>query len=1064
MRLIAIITAVLLAFLGNAQVDPNSNKQLVFKQISHPFMPAITSQFFYFTNDGLIWFSTAKGLTSFDGAESVYYSNSDQSNKYLLTSIKTMAEDKYKNLYIGTAKKVVYFNRRDQTFTELPYTFSDTKKQRDYGAEDIYIDEKGTVYIGSIYSGLFIYDPLEKKMMHLNQDMSKPDNWGDIRLNSVSAISAHATDSNRLWLGTYNGIYIFDKLSLKFTKNFYLTNPGVYKYGGAIKKYFDVQHMEVTDDSTIWFNSYTGGFCRYNTHTGNVKIFLHDLFEKGDQWRGPIISNFSRIDSIHFLLSVFDPHPILFNARTETMNYVPIITNELYDRARYTVNDKSGNTWIFNKGRLYATMPEYLRLRNVLIQRFQVNSNRHNLMNGIYFDTAQKNYIVSGRMMDGLPVLDENFNYSKAIAGPRVSDNSFLRNYLYADHITRDAKGRFWTTDHQVCIMGPGEKKLTRIDNRYPALSWMLKRKFDYILSDKEGNVWLREFSNGNLFRINYLSLLVDTVRLPTFNPSAFYEISDYSLGYDSMRHWIYSSKRTGIVRYDIREKEITIIPEHAIFGSVKKQDSNAKFLTGDNGNIWILIQHYGLRLIDPESFTCIDSIAFGQKGLLNNACIDVKYGGKNKLLLKSRDGIIVYDYVKQRSVIFNNQNGYSSSLSGNFVCCNNTLFVSQAGYIEYYDLANFDRFYFKVRPFLNALSVNSVNVFTRSSHDSVATIKLKWKQNNLSFNFSAVEYYFPERIEYAYRLDGFDKEWQYTNSMNRKINYTRLKPGQYTFRLMAQLEGGNWDMKPVEYIIVISPAFWQTNLFRVVILVIIFGFFYLLYKNRIIAIRKQESRRTTHEREMMELEAKALRSQMNPHFVFNSLNSIKSLINKKENDKAAGYLTTFSKLIRSLFQNSDKREVSLKEELETCQLYTQLEQMRFGDKVEFVFDIDDAIDLKDFKVPALILQPFIENAIWHGLIPKETGGKVTVTVKYDNGSIQCIIDDDGIGREKSKQFKPNYDSTYQSKGIGLTQSRLELDKLLNEREDHIDIIDKVDEDGKPNGTKVIISFKENRN
>ena len=216
--------------------------------------------------------------------------------------------------------------------------------------------------------------------------------------------------------------------------------------------------------------------------------------------------------------------------------------------------------------------------------------------------------------------------------------------------------------------------------------------------------------------------------------------------------------------------------------------------------------------------------------------------------------------------------------------------------------------------------------------------------------------------------------------------------------------------------------------------------------------------------KELLELEARALRAQMNPHFIFNSMNSIKSLINKNENETAANYLTTFSKLIRSLFQNSDKREVSLKEELETCQLYTQLEKMRFGDKVEFVFDIDESIDLKDFKVPALLLQPFIENAIWHGLIQKETGGRVIISVTKTNGAIQCIIDDNGIGREQSNKFKPQYETTHQSKGIGLTHSRLELDKLLNEREDSIYIIDKEDENGKPEGTRVIITFKENGN
>ena len=267
-----------------------------------------------------------------------------------------------------------------------------------------------------------------------------------------------------------------------------------------------------------------------------------------------------------------------------------------------------------------------------------------------------------------------------------------------------------------------------------------------------------------------------------------------------------------------------------------------------------------------------------------------------------------------------------------------------------------------------------------------------------------------------------------------------------------------------MEYTIIIIPAWWQTNLFKIFSGLFIIGLFFYFNRKRIQDIRKKEQQKTKHEKELLELEAKALRSQMNPHFIFNSLNSIKSLINKNEPDKAAGYLTTFSKLIRTLFQNSDKREVNLYEELETCRLYTQLEKMRFGRKVEFVFDVDEKIDLKDIKVPALILQPFIENAIWHGLVPKEPGGRVVVSVKENDGAVQCIIDDDGIGRELSEQYKAQYESTHQSKGIGLTQSRLELDKLLNEREDSIQIIDKKNEAGKAEGTKVIITFKENRN
>jgi sensor histidine kinase YesM len=225
--------------------------------------------------------------------------------------------------------------------------------------------------------------------------------------------------------------------------------------------------------------------------------------------------------------------------------------------------------------------------------------------------------------------------------------------------------------------------------------------------------------------------------------------------------------------------------------------------------------------------------------------------------------------------------------------------------------------------------------------------------------------------------------------------------------------------------------------------------------------IKKTEYEKASLKIQILESEARALRAQMNPHFIFNCLNSIKSLINKNENDKATDYLTTFSRLILTLFHNSGKREVSLFEELETCKLYTQLEKMRFGNKVSFVFDIDGSVDLKEFRIPALVIQPFIENAIWHGLVPKESGGNVLVSAKGNKDIVQCVVDDNGIGRELSGQYAPQHVANHQSKGIRLTQSRLELDKILNERDNIIEIVDKKDPQGMPYGTKVILTFKD---
>ena len=1022
-------------------------------------MPSITSQYFYFTNDGLIWFSTARGLTSFDGSEVIYYSNLQESNQFNLNGIGAIAEDADNNLYIGAGTKLCIYKRQQRKFVPLGYTFKDGKKTEGFFTNAIFIDQSGLVFIGAGYLGMFIYNPVEKKMHHLNLDASKPDHWSDRWLNSIGSIAAHARDSSKLWIGTANGIYLFDKKTSQFSRNFEIINPGIYKYTVNIGHY-DVQKMDVADDSTIWFNSYTSGFCRYNSRTGKAKIFTHNAIRGGNDYLGYIIRTFAKSNTDKYCLAINDPHPGMFDPQKETLELIPIMPSPgRIEITRYVANDKKGNLWLLSNGLLFAEVPEYYRLQTIGIRKIPTPT-RYNNIYDIYFDTASKTYLFAGRTLDGVYVLDNNFTHETTIPVPLVS-NYFLRDVAITDHITLDGSRRFWTTGLQTCILQPGGRKFDTLSSVFPSLSWLQKIEFSDILTTRDGNICLRKSGNGTVYIIDHKTLQADTVKIPFFKPSANYDINIYFIDYDSSRNWLYTSNRNSIIRYDINKKEITALGEDLIFGPVKKEMAFLKFKLDDKHRIWIMIQAYGIRIIDPVTLACIDSIPFGEKGLLKNDCTDIKYGGKNRMMLKSGDGIIVYDYAEKRSVFFNYSNGYSYQLPKSYLYCNNHLFIGQMGLVEYYDLENFNKFNFKLRPFLNTLTAGSVNVFTRSSNDSASSVRLRWWQNNLSFTFSATEFFFAERIEYAYQLSGFDKEWQYTNSINRKINYTRLKPGKYIFKLMAQVEGGNWKEKPVEYTLIIVPAWWQTDLFKVFCILLTLGAGFYFYRKRILDIKKKEQQKTQHEKELLELEAKALRAQMNPHFIFNSMNSIKSLINKNENDAAASYLTTFSKLIRTLFQNSDKREVSLYEELETCKLYAQLEKMRFGDKVEFVFDIDPSLDLKDIKVPALIIQPFIENAIWHGLVPKETGGKVTVVVQRTNDAVECIIDDNGIGRELSKQYKAQYEATHESKGIGLTQSRLEMDKLLNEREDSIQIIDKKNENGVVAGTTIILTFKE---
>lgn len=247
------------------------------------------------------------------------------------------------------------------------------------------------------------------------------------------------------------------------------------------------------------------------------------------------------------------------------------------------------------------------------------------------------------------------------------------------------------------------------------------------------------------------------------------------------------------------------------------------------------------------------------------------------------------------------------------------------------------------------------------------------------------------------------------------------------------------------------------------VVTIIPFLFALLFINWRSNATRKRKRQKNTIEKTILQLEAKALRAQMNPHFIFNCMNSIKSLIQNNEQEKAVNYLTAFSKLIRTIFQNSDKKEITLYDEIETCKLYAQLENMRLENKFCCRFIIDENIDLKSITVPALIIQPFIENAIWHGIMPKENGGELQVNVLGKENKIFCMVEDNGIGREMSMKNKfTNMEITHQSKGVRLTQSRLELSNILNERSASVEIIDKTNGVNEPAGTKVILVFNEN--
>ena len=213
-------------------------------------------------------------------------------------------------------------------------------------------------------------------------------------------------------------------------------------------------------------------------------------------------------------------------------------------------------------------------------------------------------------------------------------------------------------------------------------------------------------------------------------------------------------------------------------------------------------------------------------------------------------------------------------------------------------------------------------------------------------------------------------------------------------------------------------------------------------------------------EKKVLTLEQAMLRSQMNPHFLFNSLNSIKLYIINNEQKNAVHYLNKFSKLVRKILEASSLKEIPLAEELETVELYMNIENIRFNNEIDFAVEMDPEINPSLVKIPSLILQPFLENAIWHGLSSKEGEKRIRILIRQENsGYITLVIRDNGIGRAEADKLKQRRVLKRKSVGIDITRERLANFSRDYQYNYTIEIRDLFDADGKSAGTEVILKI-----
>jgi len=309
----------------------------------------------------------------------------------------------------------------------------------------------------------------------------------------------------------------------------------------------------------------------------------------------------------------------------------------------------------------------------------------------------------------------------------------------------------------------------------------------------------------------------------------------------------------------------------------------------------------------------------------------------------------------------------------------------------------------------------------------------LSASRNNITFIFSAIDFQ-KQDLFYRFRLKPEDS---WTETRNRRLEFSSLSPGNYAFEISVRSNSTNWsDSTKIRF--KLEEHFWQRNWF---ILVLLVAASFTFYKIAVIITKwqkNQEQKQLMLKHKILILEQRALLAMMNPHFIFNVMNSVQHYINTKDTSSANKILTGFARLIRKNLEICTRSFITLEEELEYLNLYLGLEKKRFGDKFNYSIRIDKNIDKEEILIPSMLLQPFIENAIWHGIMPKEEGGHVNITMEvFDQEYLLINIIDDGIGIENSQRLK---NTQHTSKGMSLTQERVQLLNQIESISIQIDI------------------------
>lgn len=964
--------------------------------------------------------------------------------------------------------------------------------------ETIIADQAGNIWVGFYGMGLDRFDPKTGTFTHFRHDPKDP---FSLRNDSVTALLIDKDGT--LWVGNYGGVDRFDAKTGKFSNyNHNRKDPTSISSNRVRSLYQDRQGTIWVGTGLVWDLNEDGGLNRLDNKTGKFTRYRHDpnnsqslinnkvraIFEdsKGNFWIGTAGDGLHTLDRATGIFKRFTYNP----SNPNQLSRPPFKTSNFNEHITFITEDVLGSIWIgtyesgINRydpvtGKIthYSNQEkagEFLDNTSWCIYTSRdgvlwLGTNEGNLYR---IDPLRKN--IPFTEVDGVVQMiyedAEGILWIGTPQGLRRTDRSTNKTEIFVpDSLHQGSKDGFkmqieempdkkmWMNFGGRLINFDQDKKIFTPYKNASTIGQRLQSTYiNTITKDRNGIFWI-----GTPIGLFSLNLQTDELRIFTsYKDSAVNQIAQvFAIVEDSTGDlWIATRFGGGVHRLHQSSGMFEHYTAGAIINCIFVDSMDSLWVGTSNGLYKFNASSNGFSLHNAPGY------------ILNSSDIrNIIEDNSKNIWVASKSGIFKLSGSHTGIVSIGKNHGlHSSTLSyaARKLRSGELVFGDVAGYYSFhpdYLTKNMKPPQITITDFKIS---NQIVKFGKGCQlelpiEETKKINLAYNENTFSFDFAGIHYSNPSENSHLFMLEGHEDSWRNAGT-EHSAHYFNLPHGTYVFKVKSVSSDGMWAMKSLE--IVIAPAWWNTWWFRITagfcIALFLYGItrWWLNQKFRLQLERSEKEKQLANlNRRTTELEMQALRAQMNPHFIFNSLNSINRFILQNNRAQASEYLTKFSKLIRLILQNSQASLITLESELDSLQLYLELESLRFDYHFDFKITVDEDLDASTIKVPPLIIQPYAENAIWHGLMHKEEKGHLEIELFLENKLLCCKIVDDGIGRKKAAELKSKSASTHKSMGMQITADRIAIMHQKQQTGTIITVSDLVLAGGEAAGTEVLL-------